>query len=212
MTFISRTLKPNELNYGTVEKEVLALLRVLDVCCTTLASREITVLTRHSKLAWLMQSRGLNRRLERWAALLSDGTMEVKKCERGEEEILGMLEASITPREDMEEMLIAISPRKDCRLKISTPPPTVEVDEKLLVASFDGSARIKKKGGSFSAVIWRLPEWTIVAAESRYALDLTVNEAEYNGFLLRFELLADLDRGRVIFCGDSNLVIRQMRG
>uniref|UniRef100_A0AAV1VFN9 Reverse transcriptase n=1 Tax=Peronospora matthiolae TaxID=2874970 RepID=A0AAV1VFN9_9STRA len=36
VTFTSRTLKPNELNYGTVEKEVLALLRVLDVCYTTL--------------------------------------------------------------------------------------------------------------------------------------------------------------------------------
>uniref|UniRef100_A0AAV1VD68 RNA-directed DNA polymerase n=1 Tax=Peronospora matthiolae TaxID=2874970 RepID=A0AAV1VD68_9STRA len=212
VTFTSRTLKPNELNYGTVEKEVLALLRVLDVCYTTLASREITVLTRHSTLAWLMQSRGLNGRLGRWAALLSNWTMEVKKCERGEEEILGMLAASITPRGEVEEMLIAISPRKDCRLKISMPLPTLETDEELLVASFDGSARIKKKGGSFSAVIWKLPEWTIVAAESRYVHDLTVNEAEYNGLLLCFELLADLDRGRVILCGDSSLVIRQMRG
>ena len=212
VTFTSRTLKPNELNYGTVEKEVLALLRVLDVCYTTLASREITVLTRHSTLAWLMQSRGLNGRLGRWAALLSNWTMEVKRCEKGEEEILGMLAASITPREEVEEMLIAISPRKDCRLKVSMPPPTVEADEELLVASFDGSARIKKKGGSYSAVVWKLPEWTIVAAESRYAHDLTVNEAEYNGLLLCFELLADLDRGRVILCGDSNLVIRQMRG
>ena len=98
----------------------------------------------------------------------------------------------------MEDMLIAIYPRKDCRLKISMPPPAVEVDEKLLVASFDGSARIKKKGGSYSAVIWKQPEWTIAAAESRYAHDLTVNEGEYNGFLLCFELLADLYRERVI--------------
>ena len=30
VTFTSRTLKPNELNYGTVKKEVLALLRFLD--------------------------------------------------------------------------------------------------------------------------------------------------------------------------------------
>ena len=45
VTFTRRTLKTNELNYGTVEKEVLALLRVLDVCYTTLASREITGLT-----------------------------------------------------------------------------------------------------------------------------------------------------------------------
>ena len=44
-------------------------------------------------------------------------------------------------------------------------------------------------------MIWRLPEWTIVVAESRYVLNLTVNEAEYNGLLLWFELLADLDGG-----------------
>ena len=112
----------------------------------------------------------------------------------------------------MEEMLIAISPRKDCRLKISTPPSTVEVDEMLLVASFDGSARIKKKGSSYSAVMSRMPELMIVEAESRYAHDLTVNEAEYNVLLLCFELLADLDRGRVILCEDSNLVFQQMRG
>ena len=92
------------------------------------------------------------------------------------------------------------------------PPPTVVVDEKLLVVSFDGPVGIKKKGGSYSAVIWRLPEWMIVEAESKYVLDLTVNKAEYNGLLLCFELIADLDRGQVILCGDSNLVVRQMRG
>ena len=94
-------------------------------------------------------------------------------------------------------MMIAISPRKDCRLKISTSPPTVEADEKLLVASFDGSARINKKGSSFSAVIWRLPEWTIVDAKIRHAYDLTVNKVEYNGLILCFELLIYPDRRRV---------------
>lgn len=44
VTFTSRTLKPNQVNYGMVEKEVLALLRILDVCYTTLVSYEITVL------------------------------------------------------------------------------------------------------------------------------------------------------------------------
>ena len=212
VTFTSRTLKANELNYGTVEKEILALLRILDVCHTMLVSRELTVLTRYSTLAWLMRSRGLNGRLGRWAALLSSWTMEVKKCEKGEDEILGTLAASITPREEIEEMLIAIAPRKDCRHKITMPPPTVEEGEPLIVASFDGSARIKKRGGAFSAILWKLPEWTILVAESRFVTDLTVNEAEYNGLLLCFELLTNMDRGRVIICGDSNLVIRQMRG
>ena len=41
--------------------------------------------------------------------------------------------------------------------------------------------------------------------------DLAVNEAEYQGLLLRFDLLAVQARGQVIVCGDSILVIRQMR-
>ena len=72
VTFTSRTLKSNEINYGMVEKEVLALLRILDVCYTILVGREIHVFTRYSTLAWLVQSSGLNGRLGRWAALLSN--------------------------------------------------------------------------------------------------------------------------------------------
>ena len=46
VTFTNRTLKPNDINYGMVEKEVLALLRILDIGYTMLVSREIKVLTR----------------------------------------------------------------------------------------------------------------------------------------------------------------------
>ncbi|KAE9316527.1 hypothetical protein PR003_g18695 [Phytophthora rubi] len=41
---------------------------------------------------------------------------------------------------------------------------------------------------------------------------MTVNETEYNGLLLCFNLLSGLDRGRLVICGGLNLVIRQMRG
>ena len=82
------------------------------------------------------------------------------------------------------------------------PPLTMKEDESLLVASFDGSARIKRKGESYSAIIWKLPKWTIVAAASEYATNLTVNEAEYWGFLLSFDLLAKQTKERVITCGD----------
>ena len=49
-----------------------------------------------------------------------------------------------------------------------------------------------------------------VAAE--YATDLTVNEAEYRGLLLGFDLLTDQARGCIIIFGDSSLVIIQMSG
>ena len=212
VTFSSRTLKPNEVNYGMIEKEVLALVRMLDICYTMLVSREITVLTRYSTLAWLLQSSGLNGRLGRWATLLSNWTLEIRRSEKGEDEILGMLAASITPREEVDEVLIAIAPRKQPRQPISMSPPTVGVNENMLVASFDGSARVKRKSGAYSAIIWKLPEWTIVASASGFTPDLTVNGAEYRRLLFSFDLLAGQARGWVIICGDSTLVIRHMRG
>ena len=47
--------------------------------------------------------------LGRWAALLLNWTLEIKKCEKGEEDILSTLAASISPREEVDEMLIAIA-------------------------------------------------------------------------------------------------------
>ncbi|OWY90940.1 reverse transcriptase, partial [Phytophthora megakarya] len=105
VTFTSRTLKANELNYGVVDKEVLALLRILGVCYSQLVTRSIKVLSRFSTLAWLLKSNGFDRRLARWAALLSGWTLEVTKCVKGEDEILGTIAASITPRADVDEAL-----------------------------------------------------------------------------------------------------------
>ncbi|KAE8969073.1 hypothetical protein PR001_g27607, partial [Phytophthora rubi] len=91
--FTSRMLKQNELNYGIVEKEVVAPLRMLDLGYSMLAGRPIQVLARHSTLAWLFRAAGLQGRLGQWAALLSPSpwTLEVTKCTRGEDEILGSL-------------------------------------------------------------------------------------------------------------------------
>ncbi|GMF37390.1 unnamed protein product [Phytophthora fragariaefolia] len=210
--FTSRTLKSNELNYGVVEIEVLALLRILDLGYNMLVGRQIQVLTRHSTLAWLFRSTGLQGRLGQWAALLSPWTLEIVKCKKGEDEILGVIAASITPRAEVDLALVARAPKKEPRRQIQTPIPIVLPDERLYVASFDGSARVKRGGGAYSAILWELPEWTVVKARSGYAEGLTVNEAEYHGLLLCLDLLEGEDRRRLIICGDSNLVIRQVRG
>jgi len=190
--FASRTLKQNELNYGIVEKEVLALLRMLDLGYSMLVGRSIKVLARHSTLAWLFRAAGLQGRLGQWAALLSPWTLEITKCTKGEDEILGSLAASVTPRSVVDQALVAIAPRKEPRRAVETPIPTVRSEEELLVVSFDGSARVKRGGGAFSAIVWKLPDWTVVKAESDWKNDMTVNEAEYSGLLLCFDLLKDL--------------------
>ena len=50
-----------------------------------------------------------------------------------------------------------------------------------------------------------------MTATAEYAVDLTVNEAEYRGLLLSFDLLDDQMRGRITICGNFDSVIRQMR-
>lgn len=52
----------------------------------------------------------------------------------------------------------------------------------------------------------------MIRARSGYAEGLTVNEAEYNGLLLCCDLLKGMERRRLMVCGDSNLMIRQVRG
>ena len=131
------------------------------------------------------------------------------KCKKGEDEILGTLAASITPRENVDSILSSIAPKRHPRQAITVVPPTVKPEEVLYVVSFDGSARVKRGGGACSAIVWQLPEWTVVTAASRYLTEATVNEAEYEGLLLGFLLLENLERRRLVVCGDSNLVVRR---
>ena len=134
------------------------------------------------------------------------------KCKKGEDQVLGVLAASITTRESVDSILSAIAHKKQARQTIDLPNPTVESDEELYVMSFDGSARVKQGGGACSAIVWRLPTWNIVESGSKCLDTSTVNEAEYEGILLGFSLLKPSERRRLIICGDSNLVVRQMRG
>ncbi|GMF54405.1 unnamed protein product [Phytophthora fragariaefolia] len=198
--FTSRTLKPNELNYSMVEKEILAMLRALSDGFTMLAGRRVRVLTRHRTLAWLFWSKGLQGRLSQWTAVLLSCKMEIWRSARGEEEILGTLAASKTPRERVDAAMEEIAPRKRPSRTIVFPIPTVSQGKALHVRSFDGSAKAKREGGAFSAVIWRLSKWEIAQAAAGYAPDLTVNKAEYKGLLLRCSLLEELSVTRLIIC------------
>ena len=112
---------------------------------------------------------------------------KICRCNNGEDGIIGNLAASITPGQEVDEMLIAIVPRKQPRQMISMPPPTVEKEENVLVASFVKSARVKSKCVACIATIWRLPGWKAVAAASEFVPDLTVSRVEYRGLLLCFD-------------------------
>ena len=94
--FSSRTMKVNELNYRTVENKCWRCF--VSWTCVTLCWSQVTLRYWYDIQRWHGWSWGLNVRLVRWAALLSNWSMEVKKCEKAEDEILGALATSI-PRE-----------------------------------------------------------------------------------------------------------------
>ncbi|OWZ00987.1 reverse transcriptase [Phytophthora megakarya] len=186
--FASRTLKSNELNYGIPEKDVLALLRILELNYNAPVGRPTfyfgVALHIHS-LVGTVRSVGCST-----VAMNS----EITKCVKGEDENPG-----------------SIGDEKEPRRKIQAPIPAVRLDEDLYAVSFDGSARVKRGGGAYSAILWKLPEWRVLKARSGYAAGLTVNEAECHGLLLCLDLLEDLGPRRLGIYGGSNLVIRQVR-
>ncbi|OWZ10930.1 LOW QUALITY PROTEIN: hypothetical protein PHMEG_00016125 [Phytophthora megakarya] len=110
-----RTLEVNELKYNVTEKEVLALLRIVDLYYNLLVGREIWVLSRHSTLAWLFKLTGLQGRLGQWSALLAPWTLEITRFTKGEDEILGAIAASITLRSKIDDALTTIAPRKETK-------------------------------------------------------------------------------------------------
>ncbi|KAJ8528641.1 hypothetical protein ON010_g14688 [Phytophthora cinnamomi] len=119
----------------------------------------------------------------------------------GEEELLGALAASITPRAFVDAALEETTPQRRASRFAVIPIPTIALDDYPRVLIF----------GAFGAAVWKLRGWKIARAVSGYATGITVNEAEYRGLLLGCSLLEGLDIARLIVCGDSNLIVRQMR-
>jgi ribonuclease HI len=170
------------------------------------------VLTSASTMGWLWKAKGLQGRLATWAAMLSGWTLEIRKGIEPIHGFLGVVAASSAPKDRMNEALGTISPSLASRKnRIPAPIPTLPSDTDVIVASFDGSARSKRNGGSCSAILWRFPQWTVITTASVYFEDITVNEAEYRGLLLALELGRKLGVDKLVICGDSRLVIQQLR-
>ncbi|OWZ10906.1 LOW QUALITY PROTEIN: reverse transcriptase [Phytophthora megakarya] len=82
--FVGRVLQDTELRYHPAEKEVLALLRVLNTCHTMITScseKKIRVYTRYSVLAWLFKSKTVDGRYLKWAVNLSPWDLDIRRVE-----------------------------------------------------------------------------------------------------------------------------------
>ncbi len=72
VAYISKQLKPAEINYSTTELEALAVVWAIKTFEHYLVDRHFTVVTDHHALQWFPTKKSLNKRLSRWALYLSE--------------------------------------------------------------------------------------------------------------------------------------------
>lgn len=72
IAYASRTLNSSELNYSTIEKELLAIVWATKYFRPYLFGRKFKILTDHKPLQWIMNLKEPNSRLTRWRLKLSE--------------------------------------------------------------------------------------------------------------------------------------------
>ncbi|KAE8989208.1 hypothetical protein PR001_g21831 [Phytophthora rubi] len=211
--FTGRVLNDAELRYHVAEKEVVAVMRVLDVFQTLVQNCLVKVFTRHSVLSWLLKSKTADGRCVRWGVILSHWNLEVHKIQRDEDGLPAILGAGITSREHLDEVAESLIPAKG---RVKAPPvismEMLEADFAGYVLSFDGAAKTSTRQGSCGCIIWELPGWKILAAHGFILGDVTVNDAEYYGLLKGLTLASEREIQDLVVVGDSRIVIQQVQG
>lgn len=72
IAYASRTLNSSELNYSTIEKELLAIVWACKYFRPYIFGRKFKILTDHKPLQWVMSLKEPNSRLTRWRLKLSE--------------------------------------------------------------------------------------------------------------------------------------------
>ena len=72
VAYASRTLNDSEINYSTIEKELLAIVWATKYFRPYLFGRKFKIVTDHKPLQWIMNIREPNSRLTRWRLKLSE--------------------------------------------------------------------------------------------------------------------------------------------
>ena len=76
--YARKTLNEAQRNYTTTEKELLAVVYVLDKFCAYLVRYDIIIFTDHSALKYLLTKHNSKERLIRWVLLLQEFNLQIK--------------------------------------------------------------------------------------------------------------------------------------
>ncbi|OWY96372.1 reverse transcriptase [Phytophthora megakarya] len=128
--FTGRVLHDAELRYHIAEKEVIAVLRVLQVFRTLIQGCPLIVYTRHSVLKWIMKSKTADGICVPWGVLLSQWNLDLRKVQRDEDGLAAILGAGTTPREHLDEVA-----EEHITAKARAKPPSIISVEMLKIPS-----------------------------------------------------------------------------
>ncbi|OWY95904.1 reverse transcriptase [Phytophthora megakarya] len=212
---IHPSVEGSELRYHIAEKEVLAVLRTLEVFRPLIHGSEfpVVVYTRYSVLKWLLQSNTTDGRHLKWGLELSRWPLEIHRTQKDEDGLAAILGSSITPREHLDKVAGTLIPAKG-RLKVMPPMSLerLEADYQGYVLSFNDAAKVSTRRGSCGCILWKLPGWQVVKAEGHILEGVTVNDAEYHGLILGLKLAMKYDVKELVAVGDSRIVVQQAQG
>ncbi|KAE9003331.1 hypothetical protein PR001_g18001 [Phytophthora rubi] len=110
--FTGWVLHDAELRYHIAEKEVLAVIRVLQTFKTLVEGCPLIVYTRYSVLKWVIKSKTADGRTVPWGVALSQYDLDIRKVQRDEDGLAAILGAGITPREHLDEVAENLIPAK----------------------------------------------------------------------------------------------------
>jgi hypothetical protein len=121
IAYASKTMVVAQLNYATTEKELLAIVFVIDKFRSYLVGAEVIVYTDHAALKYFLTKKDTKSRLIRWILLLQEFDLEIKDKKGVENFVADHL--SRMQFKNPQELPINDSIRDDMLFKVSRSDP-----------------------------------------------------------------------------------------